>query len=82
MDVQPPTILIKITSIRFHAPLSVRPVSWSSDRVSRMAGVSSDSAKMGELLHGKGGAVLAALDAVAAETGATPAQVALHTFRN
>ncbi len=32
---------------------------------------------MGELLHGKGAAVLAALDAVAEETGATPAQVAL-----
>lgn len=34
-------------------------------------------ARMGELLHGKGGAVLTALDEVAAETGATPAQVAL-----
>jgi aryl-alcohol dehydrogenase-like predicted oxidoreductase len=34
-------------------------------------------AKMGELLHGKGAAVLEALDAVAGETDATPAQVAL-----
>jgi aryl-alcohol dehydrogenase-like predicted oxidoreductase len=34
-------------------------------------------AKMGELLEGKGAAVLAALDAVAGETGATLAQIAL-----
>ena len=34
-------------------------------------------ARMGELLHGKGGAVLAALDQVADETSATQAQVAL-----
>ncbi len=34
-------------------------------------------AKMGELLEGKGAAVLAALDSVAGETGATLAQVAL-----
>lgn len=33
--------------------------------------------RMGELLHGKGAAVLAALDEVAAETGGTLAQVAL-----
>ncbi|MGE7205262.1 aldo/keto reductase [Sphingomonas sp. NPDC019816] len=33
--------------------------------------------KMGELLQGKGAEVLAALDGVAEETGATPAQVAL-----
>ncbi len=33
--------------------------------------------KMGELLHGKGAEVLAALDGVAEETGATQAQVAL-----
>jgi aryl-alcohol dehydrogenase-like predicted oxidoreductase len=32
---------------------------------------------MGELLAGKGAAVLAAIDAVAAETGASPAQIAL-----
>ena len=34
-------------------------------------------AKMGELLEGKGAAVLAALDSVAGETGATLAQIAL-----
>lgn len=33
--------------------------------------------RMGELLHGKGAAVLAAMDQVAAETGATLAQIAL-----
>ena len=33
--------------------------------------------KMGELLRGKGAEILAALDDVAEETGATPAQVAL-----
>ena len=32
---------------------------------------------MGELLRGKGAEILAALDDVAEETGATPAQVAL-----
>ena len=33
--------------------------------------------RMGDLLAGKGGAVLAAMDIVAEETGATPAQIAL-----